>query len=216
MNTRSAPELPATKVNWWRAYLELEIITAIMAGVIIAFVWAYVQAANTAATKATAIADRQQSKRSELSQARERWEARTFDNYRLHIRFGSSDGPYCQKVFEVHEPGQTNIVSDTCAGRDDSSIAFSSQLLRFLDGGGSVSGLFSYIDYEISKVGECVGACCYYGRTIDVVYDTNDGYPKSVERRVEIGWPTEERQGCPEMPPDLLPSPFTVSVNPIE
>jgi hypothetical protein len=211
MDTRSAPELLATKASRLLLYLGAGFITATIA-YMMTLVWPWVPAANTADIKATAIADRQQSRRSELYQARMRWEDRAFDNYRLHIQFGSSDNPYCEKVFEVHEPVQTKTLSDTCAGRYDF------ELLKFLGVGGSVSGLFNYIDHEISYVGECGGGWCecHGARTIDVVYDTNDGYPKSVEERFEEIWPMKAPDGtCTAILP-YAPRPFRVSLNPIK
>ena len=211
MATLPVPQPQATKASRRYLYLTAGLITAIIA-CMLALAWPRVRAANTAVAKATAVADVQRSKGAELYQARQRWETRTFNNYRLHIQFGPSDSPDCEKVFEVHEPVQTKTVSDTCAGR------YEAELLTFLGAGGSVSGLFSYIDNEISHVGECVGydCRCYGGRTINVAYDTDYGYPKSVEIQFVWDWPIEaENRPCTLMY-FAPPRPFRASVNPIK
>jgi hypothetical protein len=106
MNTRSAPELPAIKVNRWFLSLGAGIITAVIACVVVAQVWAYVQTA----TRATAIADRQQTKRSELSQARARWDARPLASYRLLIQLGAAEG-------EISLPRQSVLSNTTMRSR---------------------------------------------------------------------------------------------------
>jgi Family of unknown function (DUF6174) len=166
-------------------------------------------------TKAASVVDRQRSKLSELEQAKARWETRPFSSYRLLIQLQPHGGSACETAFEVNEPAQTKTLSDTC------SALYDSYLLKSLGSRTSVPGLFDYIAAEIGRMGECGpnGCACDGGRTIDVVYDTDFGYPKRVEERLEWfekAWPTKEpAQPCSAMGPSL-PSPFTVSVNPIK
>jgi hypothetical protein len=167
-------------------------------------VWPTVQAA--------AVASRQRAKLSELEQTRALWEAQPFASYRLLIQLPAYGGSVCEKAFEVHEPAQIKTLSDTCDSRDNYHV------MNVLGDRTSVPGLFDYIKTEIGHVGECGpnGCACDGGRTIDVVYDTGLGYPKRVGEGLKKDWTTQSLpRGCTAMGP-LLPSPFTVSVNPIE
>jgi hypothetical protein len=194
----------APKVNRRYLYLGAGLLTPIIACMVITLIGPAVRSA--------AVADRQRSKLSELTQARALWEARPFSRYRLILHLQPSGGSVCEKAFEADEPAQTKPLSDTCAA------VYDFYLMKFLGSRRSVTGLFDYIEAEIGRLGECGanGCACDGGRTIDVVYDTALGYPKKVETRLEKDWTTRGLYlGCTVMG-NSLPSPVTVTVNPIE
>ena len=200
----------ASKVNRRYLYLGAGLIIVIAAYMVIRLVWPNFKA--DPGVKAAAIAERQLAKLGELEQARALWQARPFSGYRLLIQLQPFGGSACEQVFEVHEPAQTNMLSDTCSGRYDS------YLLKSLGSHTTVPGLFDYIKAEIGRVGECGpnGCACDGGRTIDVIYAIDLGYPKRVEERFEKDWPTKEWARACSVIGWSSPSPFTVSVNPIE
>ena len=211
MKTRSAPELPAIKVNRWYVSLAAGLVMAIIACVVIPLV--------QPAARDGAVAGRQRAKLAELEQARERWDARPLSRYRLVLQVHPRDGSVCENAFEVHEPAQTKLLSDTCA--DINALGMGddfSSMMHFLGSRTTIPGLFDYIEFEIGLVGRCGGngCACDGARTIDVVYDTERGYPKRIEERFYQDWTTQRLHlGCSAMA-TILPSPVTVSVNPIE
>jgi hypothetical protein len=192
--------MDAPKVKRRYRYLGAGIITAI----IIALAWTGV--------KAVAVADRQRSKLGELEQARARWEARPFSGYRLLIQAQPYGASTCEQAFEVDEPAQTKTLSDTCP--DDSRASF---LMKSLGSPRTVPDLFDYIKAEIGRVGACAvdGCACTGATTIDVVYDTDLGYPKRMEVRFYQDWTTKGL--CRGIAPvGYISGPFTVSVDPTE
>jgi hypothetical protein len=82
----------------------------------------------------------------------------------------------------------------------------------------TVSGLFDYIEAEIGRVGECGfdGCACDGRRTIDAVFDSDLGYSKRIEIGFYKDWTTKGLCWGHRPVALILPSPVTVSVNPIE
>jgi hypothetical protein len=197
------------KIKAQYSCLGVGLLTVIIACVGITLVWP--------AIKAAAVADRQQPKRSELAQARARWEAHPFSSYRLLLQFHLRDGSVCERVFEVAEPAQTKPLSDTCAGISAFSFGDTSSVMGFLGSRTSVPGLFDYIEAEIGRVGQCGidGCACSGATTIDALYDTDLGYPTEIKIWFVEDWTTKGVCLGHSAVAIILPSPITVSVHPI-
>ncbi len=171
-------------------------------------IWPAIQSSARAADRRARHAD--------LSQARVRWEAQGFSNYRLSIQLQPSDDPVCEVVFEVRVASPPTAVLDTCAMRNDSNLQY------FIDTHGSVPDLFNYIEGEIDQWGGCGpnGCGCDGRRIVEVLYDREHGYPQRFAERYQHDWTTQRflqrfLQGC-----SLIGfsdrAPFTASVSPLE